>query len=151
MSKGKYAQRAESRAVESLEAQLEAARKELAEQKEWAHSVKNEMLRLKNLENIFDGTRDLIAELEETRKELRASQDKHFVLSTRLDRWAKIMVHEENREFMNLNKDVLADLVELGYYPEGIAKQRSVRRRLTTPKLAKRQFEIAKEADNAQV
>jgi alkylation response protein AidB-like acyl-CoA dehydrogenase len=128
MAKGKYSAKAENRNWEALETELSECKSDLKLKSEALHKMQRELLRLRALESIFDGTREIIAELEQVRAERDKLQDRNFVLQIRVDRWGKMLADESNAEFLRLTPDLWADLAELGYFKPTADDNRGGRR-----------------------
>jgi len=133
MTKGKYAARAESRNLQQLEERANRLQAEVDEQKKTLRQVRAENARLSAIANVFDSTRDLIAELDVVKKERDELGGRNFVLEMRLQSWAKMIMSESNAEFLRLSPDLYADFVELGYFKALGGDSRSTRRAYLTP------------------
>jgi len=132
MSKGKYSKKAENRNWEALEAKLQKCESDLKLKSEALRTIQGEVLRLRALESIFDGTREVIAELEQVRAERDKLQDRNLVLEIRVDRWGKMLAQESNVEFLRLTPDLWADLAELGFFKPTADDNRAGRRAFKT-------------------
>lgn len=144
MARGKYAVRAENRNWDALEKDLVKTREALEMKSKALHDMQKEVLRLRALESIFDGTRDVIAELESVRAERDDLQNRNFVMVERLNSWARILMDEQNRGLLKLNSDLAADLVSLGYWPDDLKPTRTHRRNTLTGAKTRKTLNIAK-------
>jgi len=88
MAKGKYGARAEARSFENLEAEVAELKATLKKAKADLSDSRSEVIRLKAIEAVFDGTKDVISELDSVKRELTEVQGNNFVFKVRLDRWA---------------------------------------------------------------
>jgi hypothetical protein len=132
MSKGKHAARAENRNFQQLEERVKRLLAEVDEQKQTLRQVRAENIRLSAIANVFDGTKDLIAELEQVKKERDDLGGRNFVLEVRLERWAKMIMAKDNAEFLRLTPDLYSDFVELGYFEPRGGDTRHERRAFST-------------------
>ena len=144
LAKGKYGARSENRVIEMLEADLKDARKEIAKHKEWAANMKREWVRLLSIEKLFADKADVLAELERVKKELDDAQSQNLVYRVRLDRWAEVMMHDANADWLKMSKDIYADLLELGYFKPRGGETRSSRRVYKSPGQMQKRLNIAK-------
>ena len=144
MAKGKYSAKAENRNWEALEKELRECKSDLKLKSEALHKMQREVVRLRSLESIFDGTREVIAELEQVRAERDKLQDRNFVLQIRVDSWGKMLASESNAEFLRLTPDLWADLAELGYFKPTDDDNRSGRRAFKTSGQFKKKTNIGR-------
>ena len=128
MAKGKYGARAEARSFENLQAEVAELKATLGKVKADLSDSRSEVIRLKAIEAVFDGTKDVISELDSVKRELTEVQGNNFVFKVRLDRWAEAIMKESNREFLRLSPNLWADFVELGYFKPVDGDNRNMRR-----------------------
>jgi len=144
MARGKYAVRAESRDWDQMQKRIATLEKQLEHKGKLLKEALVENMRLRALEKIFDGTVDVIAELEKTRKELDDLHGRNFVLQIRIDRWGKMLAKESNQEFLRLTPDLWADLAELGYFRPTSDDNRGSRRAFKTSAKLKKTMDIGR-------
>jgi len=132
MARGKHAARAEARNLDRLEAQVESLSQDLQRYKNELRKAHKEIARLTAIEDVFDGTRDVIAELQEAKHELADLHGRNLVLNERCRNWAKVIMSEANRDFARVNPGMIQDIVELGYWSEDLSKNREARRAART-------------------
>ena len=144
MTRGKHAARAENRNFQQLEEQVKRLRAEVDEQKQTLRQVRAENIRLSAIANVFDGTKDVIAELEQVKKERDDLGGRNFVLEVRLERWAKMIMAKDNAEFLRLTPDLYADFVQLGYFKARGGDTRHERRAYLTPGKFKKTVEAGR-------
>jgi len=150
VSKGKHAAKAENRNIVGLQSTIDSLQSQLAGMKGELHSARKEVARLRGLAHAIDNTKDLLVELRALKEELRDAQGKNFVLEDRLRRWAKVITAEQNREFVNVNRDMVADIVELGYWPEELVTNRASKRNTRTAEQTRKISNLQKAAKEAQ-
>ena len=140
MAKGKHAARAEARNLERLDSQVQGLRTQLAKAKIELSVSRKEVTRLQAIEGVFDTTKNVIAELEVTKRELADVHGKNLVLNERLKRWAEVLIADRNKELMALNRDMWADLCELGYVHDEFKNSRASRRNTRSGHAARKIF-----------
>jgi len=132
MARGKHGVRAEARSFENLQAEVAELKATLKKAKANLSDSRSEVIRLTAIEAVFDGTKDVIAELDSVKRELSEIDGRNFVLKVRLDRWAGAIMKDSNREFLRLSPDLWADFVELGYFGPVDGDNRNMRRAYAT-------------------
>jgi hypothetical protein len=132
MARGKHGVRAEARSFENLQAEVAALEATLKKSKADLSDSRSEVIRLRAIEAVFDGTKDVIAELDSVKRELSEVHGRNFVFKIRLDSWAEAIMKESNREFLRLSPNLWADFVELGYFEPVDGDNRNMRRAYAT-------------------
>ena len=128
MARGKHAAKAEARNLDRLEAQVESLSQGLQNYKDELRKAHKEIARLTAIEDVFDSTRDVIAELQRTKQELADVYGRNLVLNERCRNWAQVIMSEANREFALVNRSMIQDIIELGYWTEDLSDNRQQRR-----------------------
>ena len=128
MARGKHAAKAEARNLERLEAQVKSLSQDLQHYKDELRKAHKEIARLTAIEDVFDSTRDVIAELQRTKQELADVHGRNLVLNQRCRNWAQVIMSEANREFALVNRSMIQDIIELGYWSEDLSDNRQQRR-----------------------
>ena len=128
MARGKHAAKAEARNLDRLEAQVESLSQGLQNYKDELRKAHKEIARLTAIEDVFDSTRDVIAELQRTKQELADVYGRNLVLNERCRNWAQGIMSEANREFALVNRSMIQDIIELGYWTEDLSDNRQQRR-----------------------
>jgi len=145
---------AEKRNVIGLQSTIDGLQRQLKDIKLELGSARKEVTRLRGIAEAIENTKELIAESQSLREELRHEQGRNFVLEDRLRRWAKVITAEQNRDFVVVNHDIIADIVELGYWPEELSTNRASKRNTKSApqvrKIANLQ-RAAKEASRGQI
>jgi len=149
MARGKHAARSENRDWEALQNRLLKLEGELAVKKKALHDLQKDWLRLKSIEKLFDEKADVIKELQGVTAELDKANGQLLVHIERERRWARLMMDSANDEFLKINRDLLADLVELGYVPERLRETRTQRRNLKTRKSTETIWNAHREVEKA--
>jgi hypothetical protein len=132
MARGKHGVRAEARSFENIHAEVAALKATLKKSKADLSDSRSEVIRLRAIEAVFDGTKDVIAELDSVKRELSEVHGRNFVFKVRLDSWAEAIMKESNREFLRLSPNLWADFVELGYFRPVDGDNRNMRRAYAT-------------------
>ena len=132
MARGKHGVRAEARSFKNLQAEVAALKATLKKSKADLSDSRSEVIRLRAIEAVFDGTKDVIAELDSVKRELSEVHGRNFVFKIRLDSWAEAIMKESNREFLRLSPNLWADFVELGYFEPVDGDNRNMRRAYAT-------------------
>ena len=132
MVRGKHGVRAEARSFEKLQAEVAALKATLKKSKADLSDSRSEVIRLRAIESVFDGTKDVIAELDSVKRELSEVHGRNFVFKVRLDSWAEAIMKDSNREFLRLSPNLWADFVELGYFEPVDGDNRNMRRAYAT-------------------
>jgi len=132
MVRGKHGVRAEARSFENLQAEVAALKATLKKSKADLSDSRSEVIRLRAIESVFDGTKDVIAELDSVKRELSEVHGRNFVFKVRLDSWAEAIMKDSNREFLRLSPNLWADFVELGYFEPVDGDNRNMRRAYAT-------------------
>ena len=128
MARGKHAAKAEARNLDRLEAQVESLSQDLQHHKNELRKAHREIARLTAIEDVFDSTRDVIAELQRTKQELADVHGRNLVLDQRCRSWAKAIMSEANADFALVNRWMIQDIVELGYWSQDLSRTRKGRR-----------------------
>ena len=149
MPRGKHAVQAENRNVIGLQSTIDSLQRQLADLRVELTSARKEVMRLRGIAEAIENTKDLIAESQSLREELRHEQGRNFVLEDRLRRWAQVITAEQNRDFVVVNKDMIADIVELGYWPEELRNNRASKRNTKTAKQVRKISNLHKAAKEA--
>ena len=149
MTKGKHALRAEVRTFENLNLEIAKLKTNLSTGKASLSKARREVLRLTAIEAVFDQTKDLIAEVDGLKRELADVQGKNFVLNVRLTRWAEVLIADRNKELLALNRDMWADLCELGYVHDEFKFSRVARRNTRSGHAARKIFKAHDELEKA--
>ena len=146
MARGKHGVRAEARSFENLQAEVAELKATLKKAKANLSDSRSEVIRLTAIEAVFDGTKDVIAELDSVKRELSEIDGRNFVLKVRLDRWAGAIMKDSNREFLRLSPDLWADFVELGYFVPVKGDNRNMRRAYATKAKFQKAANIGRDA-----
>jgi hypothetical protein len=143
MVRGKHGERAEARNFQNLEAEVAKLQATLKKVKADLSDSRSEVIRLKAIEAVFDGTKDVIAELEQAKSELADIRGKNFVLEDRLRQWGKVIMSEHNSDFVKVNREMVTDIVELGYWRDELHSNREGRRSARTAGSMRKNHNIA--------
>lgn len=151
MARGKHAALAENRNWSELQEKVKELEARLQFTKEALHNTQKENLRLRSIEQLVESEADVIAELQATRKELDDVYGKLLVRVERERRWASVMMAPENEQFLKVNRDLAADLVELGHWPNRLIKTRRQRRNTKTGKAVRKALNARAEREKQNV
>jgi chromosome segregation ATPase len=151
MARGKHAIRAEAQSFDRIEAEVAELKMALTEAKADLSGERKEVRRLQAVEALFSQTKHLIVEVERLKKELTDVGAKNLVLNERLERWAEVLIADRNKEVVALNRDMWADLCEMGYVPDEFKTSRAARRNTRSGHAARKIFKMHQELEKAGV